>query len=97
MSSFNPLPACPNPIQWDVPGRIAELQTMIDSPATNESQKKNLQTAIDLYHEKKLPGRFKWIQNGKVVPHKNIDFKQPYWVEVFSSLSNDPVLTLISI
>ncbi|OJD22448.1 hypothetical protein ACJ73_06202 [Blastomyces percursus] len=29
--SFNPLPACPNPIQWDVSG---ELQSMIDDPAT---------------------------------------------------------------
>ncbi|OJD27198.1 hypothetical protein ACJ73_01403 [Blastomyces percursus] len=79
--SFNPLPACPNPIQWDVTGRIAELQTLIDDPATSEPQKKNLQTAINLYHENVLPGRFKWIQDGKVVPHKAIDFRRPYWVE----------------
>lgn len=79
---FNPLPACPHPIQWDVPGRITELQTMIDDPTTSEPQKKNLQTAINLYRENELPGHFKWIQDGKVVPHKNIDFKRPYWVEV---------------
>ncbi|OAL75712.1 hypothetical protein A7D00_1312 [Trichophyton violaceum] len=78
---FNPLPACPHPIQWDVPGRITELQTMIDDPTTSEPQKKNLQTAINLYRENELPGHFKWIQDGKVVPHKNIDFKRPYWVE----------------
>lgn len=45
-------------------------------------RKKNLQTAINLYRENELPGHFKWIQDGKVVPHKNIDFKRPYWVEV---------------
>ncbi|DAA75749.1 TPA_exp: Uncharacterized protein A8136_1471 [Trichophyton benhamiae CBS 112371] len=52
---FNPLPACPNPIKWDVEGRIAELQAIIDSPETKEGQKINLQAAINLYHEKKLP------------------------------------------
>lgn len=57
---------------------------MIDDPVTSEPQKINLQTAINLYHENELPGRFKWIQDGKVVPHKNIDFRRSYWVEVLS-------------
>ncbi|KAK2746182.1 hypothetical protein FQN57_003304 [Myotisia sp. PD_48] len=74
----------PNPIQWDVPGRIAELQTMIDDPATSEPQKKNLQTAINLYHEKELSGSFRWIQDGKVVPHNNIAFRRSYWVEGYA-------------
>ncbi|EGD97710.1 hypothetical protein TESG_05111 [Trichophyton tonsurans CBS 112818] len=89
---FNPLPACPHPIQWDVSGRITELQTMIDDPTTSEPQKKNLQTAINLYRENELPGHFKWIQEGKVVPHKNIDFKRPYWVEIFARVRPVPGL-----
>ncbi|KAM5455522.1 hypothetical protein McanCB49686_003780 [Microsporum canis] len=55
---------------------------MIDDPATSEAQKINLQTAIKLYHEHELPERFKWIQDGKVVRHKDIDFRRPYWVEI---------------
>ncbi|OAT00265.1 uncharacterized protein BDCG_16552 [Blastomyces dermatitidis ER-3] len=78
---FNPLPTFPIPIQWDVPGRIAQLRAMIDDPATSQAQKINLQVAINLYHSKELPGRFKYIQNGKVVSLKDINFKQPYWVE----------------
>ncbi|KAG5288179.1 hypothetical protein I7I48_10333 [Histoplasma ohiense] len=78
---FNPLPVCPIPIQWDVPGRIAELQAKIDDPATRETQKINLQTAIKLYHQKELPGRLKRIQDGKVVPLKDIDFRRPHWTE----------------
>ncbi|KAM5475252.1 hypothetical protein MauCBS54593_001728 [Microsporum audouinii] len=64
---------------------LAELQAMIDDPATSEAQKINFQTAIKLYHEHELPGRFKWIQDGKVVRHKDIDFRRPYWVEVLHS------------
>jgi hypothetical protein len=56
---------------------------MINDPATNEPQKINLQAAINLYHAKELPGLFKWIQDGKVVRHKDIDFRRSYWVEVF--------------
>ncbi|KAM5441464.1 hypothetical protein MferCBS31731_003535 [Microsporum ferrugineum] len=80
-SSFNPLPLCPNPIQWDVPGRIAELQAMIDDPATSEPQKINLQAAIDLYHRKELPGPIIVIQDGKVVPLAKLDIRRPWWGE----------------
>lgn len=89
VTPFQSTACMPIPIQWDVPGRIAELQTMINDPATNESQKINLQIAINLYHAKELPGRFKWIHDGKVVRHKDIDFRRPYWVEVFPFASHD--------
>ncbi|KAK2795550.1 hypothetical protein FQN50_009734 [Emmonsiellopsis sp. PD_5] len=79
--TFNPLPICPNPIQWDVQGRIAELEAMIRDPATNELQKKNLHAAISLYGSGDLPGPFRFIQDGKVIPHTDIDFHRPYWVE----------------
>ncbi|QSS59614.1 hypothetical protein I7I51_09050 [Histoplasma capsulatum] len=75
---FNPLPVSPI---GDVQGRIAELQAKIDDPATSESQKINLQTVIKLYHDKELPGRLKWIQDGKVVQLKDIDFHRPHWTE----------------
>ncbi|KAK2801255.1 hypothetical protein FQN50_007815 [Emmonsiellopsis sp. PD_5] len=78
---FNPLPATPIPFQWDVEGRIAELQAMINDSSTSEPQKINLQTAIKLYREKELPGEIRWIQDGKVVRHKDIDFRRPYWNE----------------
>lgn len=86
--AFNPLPATPNPIQWDVPGRIAELQEMIDDPVTSESQKTNLRVAIDLYHAKVLPGRLRHIQDGKVVQLESIDFRRPHWAEVFLQFFN---------
>ncbi|OJD27481.1 hypothetical protein ACJ73_01120 [Blastomyces percursus] len=89
---FNPLPTFPNPVQWDVPGRIAELQAMINDPATDEPQKLNLQTAINLYHTGELPGRFKWIQDGKVVRHKDIDFRRPYWVEGYGQQLSSQVM-----
>ncbi|KAI1912242.1 hypothetical protein LOZ61_003404 [Ophidiomyces ophidiicola] len=89
---FNPLPTFPNPIQWDVPGRIAELQAMIDDSATQEPQKLNLQTAINLYHKKELPGPFKWIQDGKVVNHQDIDFWRPYWVEGYGQQLSSQVI-----
>ncbi|KMP02010.1 hypothetical protein CIRG_02149 [Coccidioides immitis RMSCC 2394] len=82
----------PNPIQWDVPGRIAELQAMINNPATDEPQKLNLQTAINLYHTKELPGRFKWIQDGKVVRHKDIDFQRPFWVEGYGQQLSSQIM-----
>ncbi|EFR03580.1 hypothetical protein MGYG_06578 [Nannizzia gypsea CBS 118893] len=78
-SSFNPLPTCPIPIQWDVPGRIAELQAMIDDPATSEPQKINLQAAIDLYHRKELPGPVVIIQDGKVISLKDFNINRPWW------------------
>ncbi|KAM5469069.1 hypothetical protein MferCBS49748_003280, partial [Microsporum ferrugineum] len=78
---FNPLPACPNPIKWDVQGRIAELEAMINNPATKEGQKINLQAAINMYHEKKLPAPALFIQKGKVVFPEEIDFAYPFWVE----------------
>ncbi|EAS36642.2 uncharacterized protein CIMG_01996 [Coccidioides immitis RS] len=89
---FKPLPTFPNPIQWDVPGRIAELQAMINNPATDEPQKLNLQTAINLYHTKELPGRFKWIQDGKVVRHKDIDFQRPFWVEGYGQQLSSQIM-----
>ncbi|KGY15550.1 hypothetical protein PABG_11543 [Paracoccidioides brasiliensis Pb03] len=93
---FNPLPTFPIPLQWDVDGRISELQAMINDPATREPQKINLQTAINLYREKKLPGRFKWIQDGKVVSHKAIDFQRPYWVEGYGQqLSSRAIIPAI--
>ncbi|EFQ99835.1 hypothetical protein MGYG_02847 [Nannizzia gypsea CBS 118893] len=79
---FNPLPVCPNPIKWDVEGRIAELQAMIDSSETKEDQKINLQAAINLYHEKKLPAPLLYIQKGKVIPLQDFDPAYPFWVEV---------------
>ncbi|OJD26154.1 hypothetical protein ACJ73_02464 [Blastomyces percursus] len=92
-STFNPRPACPNPIQWDVPARIALLQSMISNPATSEPEKKNLQTAIALYESGDLPGRFKYIQDGKVVPLRSINFQRPYWVEGFGQqLSSQAVI-----
>ncbi|EER36800.1 conserved hypothetical protein [Histoplasma capsulatum H143] len=81
---INPLPVCPVPIQWDVPARIAELQAIIDDPATSEAQKINLQAVIKLYHDKVFPGPMKWIQDGKVVLLKDINFHQPYWSEGFA-------------
>ncbi|KAF3898664.1 hypothetical protein GTR04_0045 [Trichophyton interdigitale] len=81
--TFNPLPACPNPIKWDVEGRIAELQAMIDSPATKEGQKINLQVAINMYHEKKLPAPALYIQKGKVISLQDLDTAYPFWVEGF--------------
>ncbi|KAG5293156.1 hypothetical protein I7I50_03464 [Histoplasma capsulatum G186AR] len=81
---FNPLPVCPIPIQWDVPERIAELQAIIDDPATSEAQKTNLQAVIKLYHDKVFPGPLKWIQDGKVVLLKDINFDRPYWSEGFA-------------
>ncbi|WEW56265.1 hypothetical protein PRK78_001707 [Emydomyces testavorans] len=90
---FNPLPTIPNPIQWDVPGRIAELQAMINNPATDEQQKLNLQAAINLYQTKELPGEFRFIQDGKVVCHKDIDFLRPYWVEGYAQQLSSHVVT----
>ncbi|KAK2855698.1 hypothetical protein FQN49_004933 [Arthroderma sp. PD_2] len=81
--TFNPLPACPNPIKWDVEGRIAELQAMIDSPATKEGQKINLQAAINMYHEKKLPAPPPQIKKGKVISLQELDTAYPFWVEGF--------------
>ncbi|KMP03836.1 hypothetical protein CIRG_03528 [Coccidioides immitis RMSCC 2394] len=38
-------------------------------------------TAINLYHAGDLPARFLYIQDGKVVLHRDLDFRRPYWVE----------------
>ncbi|KAK2785657.1 hypothetical protein FQN52_008345 [Onygenales sp. PD_12] len=93
---FNPLPTCPIPFQWDVEGRIAELRAIINDPATSESQKVNLETAIKLYREKELPGELRWIQDGKVVPHKDIDFRRPYWNEGYAQqLSSRAILPAV--
>lgn len=80
--TFNSLSICSIFIQWDVQGRIAHPQIMIDDRAISESQKINLQNAVNLYHVKELPRRLKWIQDGKFVRHKKIDFRRRYWVEV---------------
>ncbi|KMO99878.1 hypothetical protein CIRG_00021 [Coccidioides immitis RMSCC 2394] len=66
MPRFNPLPACPIPIQFDVDSRIKELQTMIDGPTTSEEQKTNLRAAIDLYNKRVLPGPWRLIQDGQL-------------------------------
>ncbi|WEW60270.1 hypothetical protein PRK78_005755 [Emydomyces testavorans] len=78
---FNPLPACPIPIQWDVAGRIKELQAIIDDPTTSEDQKTNLRAAIDLYDNGELPGSCRMIQDGKVVELKYVDFTRAWWAE----------------
>lgn len=49
MAPFNPSPLCPIPFQFDVEGKIKELETMLQDPDTKEDQKPNLQLAIDLY------------------------------------------------
>ncbi|EER36860.1 conserved hypothetical protein [Histoplasma capsulatum H143] len=77
---------------WDVPGRIAELQAIIDDPATSEAQKTNLQTVIKLYHDKVFPGPLKWIQDGKVVLLKDINFDRPYWSENGIAYISQPIL-----
>lgn len=47
-----------------------------------EPQEINLQVAIKRFHENELLGRYRYIQDGKVILHRNLDFKRPYWVEV---------------
>ncbi|KMU88283.1 hypothetical protein CIHG_06080 [Coccidioides immitis H538.4] len=76
MPRFNPLPACPIPIQFDVDSRIKELQTMIDGPTTSEEQKTNLLAAIDLYNKRVLPGPWRLIQDGQVVTLQDVDFQR---------------------
>ncbi|EGC49137.1 conserved hypothetical protein [Histoplasma capsulatum var. duboisii H88] len=88
-------PAAHNAIShagWDVPGRIAELQAIIDDPATSEAQKTNLQTVIKLYHDKVFPGPLKWIQDGKVVLLKDINFDRLYWSENGIAYISQPIL-----
>ncbi|EEP76134.1 predicted protein [Uncinocarpus reesii 1704] len=81
MSGFNPLPACPIPIQFDVDSQIKELQAMIDSPTTSEEQKTNLRAAIDLYNKHVLPGPWRLIQDGQVVSLQDVDFHHAWWSE----------------
>ncbi|KAI1932526.1 hypothetical protein LOZ04_006529, partial [Ophidiomyces ophidiicola] len=78
---FNPLPACPIPIQWDVNSRIQELQAMIEDSTTIEEQKVNLYAAIDLYNKHVLPGPYRFIQGGKVVKLQDVDFHRAWWSE----------------
>ncbi|KAI2044257.1 hypothetical protein LOY86_003874 [Ophidiomyces ophidiicola] len=93
---FNPLPACPIPIQWDVNSRIQELQAMIEDSTTIEEQKVNLYAAIDLYNKHVLPGPYRFIQGGKVVKLQDVDFHRAWWSEGYGQqLSSQTVASTL--
>lgn len=76
MPPFNPLPPCPLPITWDTESRIAELQSLIDDPATVEEQKTKLRAVIELYHRHELLGPYRLIQGGRVVKVGDVEFRR---------------------
>lgn len=83
---FNPLPACPIPIQYDVEARKTELQTIIDNASTGTAQKTNLRAAIDLYDRGVLPGSYRFIQDGEVVGLQDLDCQRDWWTEAWTFL-----------
>ncbi|KAK2734589.1 hypothetical protein FQN57_001636 [Myotisia sp. PD_48] len=87
---FNPLPACPIPIKWDVDGRIKTLQAKIDDPETVEEQKVNLRYAIELWKEGVMPRSIMYIQDGKVVDLDALDFQRPWWMEIIAQIRPIP-------
>ncbi|EFQ97348.1 hypothetical protein MGYG_00387 [Nannizzia gypsea CBS 118893] len=78
---FNPLPICPNPIQWDIPKRITDLEAVRDKPETPNEQKINIQVAIDVYKEKKCAVPRFYIQDGKIIDLQSLNPRRIHWAD----------------
>jgi hypothetical protein len=71
---------------FDVAGRVAELQMMLDDDTIEESQKDNIKVVIRMYENGELPKRIgerTFVQDGKVCKGFP-DFLKgtPWWREV---------------
>ena len=74
------------PPPFDVAGRIAQLQKMLDDGAIATGQKDNITAVIRMYENGELPkriGGYIFVQDGKVCDGLP-DFQKgtPWWIEV---------------
>jgi len=79
------IPPAVIPPPFDVEGRIAELQKMLDDDATEPGQKINLKAVIEMYRKGELPkgmGKLTIFQNGKVCEIPDFNNMTPWWAEV---------------
>ncbi|RJE24506.1 hypothetical protein PHISCL_03144 [Aspergillus sclerotialis] len=69
----------------DVPGRVWELQQMLDVKLVDPKQEPNIRCAMEVYRKGPLPGGtgpFTMFQDGKVITIRQLHRSSPFWLEL---------------